>query len=81
MCWTNEVLFPAGAGGFVPRHRFNTGCGTHPAFFPVRTGGPFPRVNRPGRKADHLIPSSTEVKNAWSYTSTSPVRLHDVLLS
>jgi len=25
---------------------------------------------RPGREADHLPASSTEEKNAWSYTST-----------
>jgi hypothetical protein len=28
------------------------------------------RVKRPGREADHSPPSSTEVKNAWNYTST-----------
>jgi hypothetical protein len=27
-------------------------------------------VKRPGREADHSPPSSVEVKNAWSYTST-----------
>jgi hypothetical protein len=27
-------------------------------------------VKRPRREADHLPPSSVEVKNAWSYTST-----------
>jgi hypothetical protein len=27
-------------------------------------------VKRPGREADHSPPSSTEVNNAWSYTST-----------
>jgi hypothetical protein len=27
-------------------------------------------VKRPVREADHSSPSSTEVKNAWSYTST-----------
>jgi hypothetical protein len=27
-------------------------------------------VNWPGREADHSPPSSAEVKNAWSYTST-----------
>jgi hypothetical protein len=32
-------------------------------------------VKRPGREADHSPPTSFEVKNAWSYTSTSPVRL------
>jgi hypothetical protein len=28
------------------------------------------RVKRPGREVGHLPPSSAEVKNAWSYTST-----------
>jgi hypothetical protein len=28
-------------------------------------------VKRPGREADHSPPSSAEVKNAWSYASTS----------
>jgi hypothetical protein len=32
----------------------------------------FPGVKRPGREADHSPPSSAEVKNAWSYTSTLP---------
>jgi hypothetical protein len=34
-------------------------------------------VKRPGREADHSPPSSADVKNAWSYNSTPPVRLHD----
>jgi hypothetical protein len=34
----------------------------------------------PGRKADHLLPFSAEVKNARSYTSTLPIRLHGVVL-
>jgi hypothetical protein len=31
---------------------------------------PSPGVKRSWRKADHSTPSSAEVKNAWSYTST-----------
>jgi hypothetical protein len=27
-------------------------------------------IKRPGREADHSSPSSAEVKNVWSYTST-----------
>jgi hypothetical protein len=27
-------------------------------------------VKRPGREADHSLPSSAEIKDAWSYTST-----------
>jgi hypothetical protein len=36
-------------------------------------------IKRPGREADHSPPSSTEVKHAWSYTSTPPIRFHGVL--
>jgi hypothetical protein len=32
------------------------------------------------READHSPPSSVEFKNAWSYTSTPPIRLHAVVL-
>jgi hypothetical protein len=38
-------------------------------------------VKRPESEADHLSLSSAEVKNAWSYTFTFPVRLHGVVLS
>jgi hypothetical protein len=38
-------------------------------------------ANRPGREADHSLPSSAEIKNAWSYTSTPPMRLHDMVLN
>jgi hypothetical protein len=36
--------------------------------------------SRPGRESDRSPPSSAEVKNAWSYTSTPFVRLHGVAL-
>jgi hypothetical protein len=38
-------------------------------------------VMRSGREADHSPPSSAEVKNAWSFISTSPVRLRGAVLS
>jgi hypothetical protein len=38
-------------------------------------------VKRPRREADHSLPSSAEVNNALSFTSTPPVRLHGVVLS
>jgi hypothetical protein len=38
-------------------------------------------VKRQGLEADHSPPCSAEVKNEWGYTSTPPVRLHDVMLS
>jgi hypothetical protein len=53
------------------RHRVYTGTGAHPASYSMHTGGSFHGVKWPGR-ADHSLQSSTEVKNAWSYTSTPP---------
>jgi hypothetical protein len=38
-------------------------------------------IKWPGREADLSPPSSAEVKNAWRYTSTTPIRLHGVVLS
>lgn len=34
-----------------------------------------PGVKRPGREVEHSPPTSDEVTNAWSYTSTSTTRL------
>jgi hypothetical protein len=45
------------------------------------SGDSFPGVERPGREADHSPLPSTEVKNAWSYTSTPSILLHGVVLS
>jgi hypothetical protein len=38
-------------------------------------------AKRPGREADHSPPSSAEVKNAWCFTSTPPIRLQGVVFS
>jgi hypothetical protein len=43
--------------------------------------GSLPGVKQPVREVDHSPPSSAKVKNAWSYTSTPPIRLHVVVLS
>jgi hypothetical protein len=40
-----------------------------------------PGVKRPRREADHSPPSNVEVRNAWSYISNPPIRLHGVVLS
>jgi hypothetical protein len=39
------------------------------------------RVKRPGREADHLPPSITEVKECVEPFLHSPIRLHGVVLS
>jgi len=50
---------------------------------PIRwvPGALSPLVNWLGHEADHTSPFSTEIKNAWSYTSTLQIRLHDVEFS
>jgi hypothetical protein len=40
-----------------------------------------PGRNPLGREADHSPPSSVNVKNAWSYTSASQIRLHGAVIS
>jgi hypothetical protein len=52
-------------GNFSLHHRVQTGSGAQPYSYTMGT-----RVKWPGREADHSPPSSAEVKNAWSYTST-----------
>jgi hypothetical protein len=46
----------------------------HPASYPMGTGGGGPFIGgkaRPGRDADHLFPSSAEVKNELYFLSPS----------
>jgi hypothetical protein len=77
----SRVRFPAGAGNFSLHHRVQNGSGAHPASYPVGTG-----VSFPGSKAArgvkltthlHLVPRS---KKELSCTSTTPIRLHGVVL-
>jgi hypothetical protein len=63
-------------GFFSICHRVQFGSGAHPASFQWVPGALTPRVEREGREADHSPPSSADVKNAWSYTSTPPVGFH-----
>jgi len=63
------VQFPAGAvmGYFSLRHRIQTGSGAHRASYLMGNRGALtPGVKRPMQ---------------WSYISTSPIRLHGVVLS
>jgi hypothetical protein len=47
----------------------NTGSWAHPSSSPMCTGG---SSKRPGREADHSLPTSAEVKKMWIYTCTPP---------
>jgi len=58
-----------------------TFSGSHPASVQWGAGALSPRVKQPEREADHLSPSSAEVKIAWNCTSTTPARLHGVVLN
>jgi hypothetical protein len=55
-----------------------------PALGPIQPlfsgcSGSSPGIKRPGRDVDHSPPSRTEVKNEWSFTSTTPVCLRTTL--
>jgi hypothetical protein len=63
------VLAPGGqSGNFWIHPRMYA---TQPPIQSVLMAHP-PGVKRPGREADYSPTPSTEVKNAWSYTSTPP---------
>jgi hypothetical protein len=79
--WGSRFRFLAGAGNISLHHRLQNGSGVHPASYPLGTRGSFPGGKAAGREADHSPPSSGEAKNARSYTSTLPIRLHGVVLS
>jgi hypothetical protein len=57
----SKVRFPAGAGN-CSHHRVQNGSGAHPASYLGDTRGSFPGGKAAGRKADHSLPSSAEVK-------------------
>jgi hypothetical protein len=67
--WLVGGSSPAGAGNFSPHPHVQTGSGAHPASYPVGIRGSFPGDKVPGCEADYSPPSSSEVKNAWNYTS------------
>jgi hypothetical protein len=68
--WGSRVRFPVGAGNFLFTAASRTALG--PTQTPIEwvRGALSLCVKRPGRETDHSPPSSAEVKNAWSYTST-----------
>jgi hypothetical protein len=75
------VRIPVGAGNFSLRFRVQTGSGDHPTQ-PIQwvLGILSLGVKRPGREADHSIPSSAEVKEFMDPYLCSPLRLHGVVL-
>jgi hypothetical protein len=70
--WTTRIQFPAGGNdGIFSPPRSNQILGPT-NFLSCEYGAFSPELQWPRREAAHLSPSSAEVKNAWSYSSTSP---------
>jgi hypothetical protein len=75
----SRVRFPARAGNFSLHHRVQKSLGPTQPRIQWVPGALSLWVKRPGREADHLPPSSADVKEC--YTSTSQIPLHGVVLS
>jgi hypothetical protein len=67
---SSRVRFLVGAGNFSLHHRVRNGSEAHPVSYPIGTRGCCLGGESAGCEADHSPPSSAEVKNVWSYTST-----------
>jgi hypothetical protein len=76
------VQFPARAmmGLFVFTITSRPALGPTQSASQCLPGNITPEINLPVYAADYSHPSSTKVKNAWSYTSTPPVSRHGVVL-
>jgi hypothetical protein len=59
-------------------HNFETNSGVLSASHSMVKGGV--RGKPAGCEADHLPPTSVELKKTWIYTSTPPIRLHNLIL-
>jgi hypothetical protein len=57
-----------------------TGSGANPASYPMGMGTFSPGVKRPGREANHSLPSSAEVKNGGAIPPR-PICLHGIMLN
>jgi hypothetical protein len=68
----SRVRFSAGTGNFPPRHRVQTGFGTHPIFYPMGNVGSFPGRKAAGREAEYSSSSRTEVKECVDLYLRSP---------
>jgi hypothetical protein len=62
-------------------HSVQTESRAHPASYP-NVPGAIPRAaKRQGLVPGHSSPSTAQVKNTWSYTSSPPTRFNDVVLN
>jgi hypothetical protein len=73
------VWIPKGVRYFRLLQHVQTGSGAHPTTIQYEQD-PLPRVNKSGRKVDHLTPAFTEVKNEWSYNFAPLIRFHGFII-
>jgi hypothetical protein len=77
--WTNLGLIPGGGKIFFSSPKPTGGSRAHPVSYSMESCV-LCWVKGVGRAVDLLPPSSAELKNEWSYTSTSTVCLHGVYI-
>jgi hypothetical protein len=65
---------------FLLRHRVQTRSEAHPGPYPMGTGGCFTGLKRPEHETHRTHPSNAKVNDVCNYTSTSPIRLHCVVI-
>jgi hypothetical protein len=63
----SDWITAAGPRGRSSNSSCGKGGGAHLASYPIGSGGSSSR-----EEADQLPPSSADIKNKWTYTSTSP---------
>jgi hypothetical protein len=80
---TRLGLYEKGTGVRSPTEaRFLFSTALRLALRPTQHPAPHvPGVTRQEREADHLPPFGAEVKNAWSYTSTTPIHIHVTVIN
>ena len=67
--------FPAWARDVFVLHGIRTVFDSHPPSCPEESEKSLPRNKAAGHESDHLLPSSSTVKNAWICASTPPYAL------
>jgi hypothetical protein len=67
-----RVRFPEGTGNYTLRHNVQTGYGGRPDSNQCAPGVISLGVKQPGREADHVAPSSAEVKKCVKLYLHSP---------
>jgi hypothetical protein len=74
--WTVRGSNSGGMRDLTSLQNVQTGSGTTTLRTQFKPASLSPEIKRLGREADRLPPSSVDVKNEWSNTSTPPLCLH-----